>query len=88
MRRCGGQAELAGAGEGIDGALALGQQVQQLQALSTAQGLADPGELIEQLVLGGPIAHIAFSNHLWNSVEHRWSARAVGRMQGRVHDWS
>ena len=55
MRRRGGQAELAGAGQGIDGALALGQQVQQLQALSAAQGLADPGELVEQRVLGGPI---------------------------------
>ena len=64
MRRRGAQAELTGAGQGIDCALALGQQVQQLQALSTAQGFADPGELIEQRVLGGPITHSILQSSL------------------------
>ena len=64
MRRRGGQPQLAGPSQRIDGALALGQQIQQLQALPTTEGLADSGELIEQHVLGGPITHSILQSSL------------------------
>ena len=57
MRRRGGKSQLAGPSQGIDRALTLSQQIQQLQPLTTAEGLADAGELVEQRVLGGAIAH-------------------------------
>lgn len=53
VRRRRGQPETGGVGELGDGTRTVRQQVQQLQALAVAEGLADACELLEQLGLRG-----------------------------------
>ena len=52
-----GQGEVGGAGEGLDGVLALGEQVEQLEALGVREALAGAGELLVQGGLGVAAAH-------------------------------
>jgi len=60
MHRRGGHPDPGGACERVDGALALGQQVEQIEALRGREGFADPRVLLEQLGLGGAVSHGMF----------------------------
>ena len=60
------QADLAG--QGLHGALAVGEHVQQLDAPAAGQGFGRPGELVEQRRLGRPVTHIA--SHTPYSSDH------------------
>jgi hypothetical protein len=67
----GGQAESGGLGEGVDAALALGEQVEQFQAFAVGQRLAGLGDGVEQLCFAGGVSH----GILHKSMEYCMSSR-------------
>src|SRR5581483_6933173 len=86
MGRGVGQAEGGFAGELLDAALALGEQVEQLEPMRAGERLADDGEFAEEPILERAIAHLPplFKESIEYSTSIRNAVAPSRRKQARA----